>query len=160
MSTLRWMGKGALPVGLLLSLVLLPGKAQAVAKKPLLPGLEEALVLLDSSSGPHLPEAVKAVRGAIGVVTHKNLFSSGPPFPPAPLAPIPSLTPLERRILEPPGGLYVLYNRHKVQKAGHLLEAARKQLEGMPGSPPKAALMYVETALKEVHFFLLLPFLF
>jgi hypothetical protein len=169
MYTLRWMGKGALPLVLLASLLLLPpNRVQAAAKPPIIPALEEAEVLLNSCQGRHLPQATHATRKALGILTHKDLFRGPPLVPPrTPLSRLPPLSPLQELLLDPPGGLHVLYNRHKAEVALKLLTSAKKQLELRilllkqgPDAPDVVALPHVKRAIKEVRNFLLLPFIF
>jgi hypothetical protein len=179
MFTLRWVGKVLLPVGLLTGVLLVPGDAGAATKTPVVPTLEKALTLLESSQGKHLPEAVLNVRAALGDLGHQSAFTPMTPVfgfhnhhhfflnPKAPLAPLVRLSALEKDILEPPGGLFVLFNRRKVELALNDLKAAQGQLRANinalklpPNSAQAEALRHVTDAIIEVQAFLNIPFIF
>ncbi len=168
----RGLGKCRMPAALLLGLLPL-GDAEAKNQLPLKPTLEDAVKLLNSSSGKFLPDAVVKVRLAIGDLDNQQLFTPGSApggtFTPAvPLAPLPRVNGVEKFILEPPGGLYVLHNRAKVKKALKLLQAAEAQLNAQisktgPGNKRRAARNAVQNlkdAIKDVKEFLRQPFIF
>lgn len=131
MSVPRGLGKGGVLVGVLLGVLLSQNRAEARLTTPPKVSLQKALILLDTCKGPRLPEAVFQVRVAIGSLVHFRLFvrgtAPGNGFHP-PLAPIPKIKPIAKFILEPPGGLYVLYNRTKVLLAFKDLLAAERIL--------------------------------
>ena len=172
MRVMRGLGKCLVPLGLLLGLLLV-GDADAKTQLPIKPSLQEALKLLDTASGPHLPEAVLAVRAALGDLDNVNLFPPGTApgemvVPSVPLAPVPKLNPIEQFILEPPGGLYDLQNRYKVKLALKHLQAAQKLLNSQISSlgagdqrrADRWALQNVEAAITDVQEFLRIPFIF
>jgi hypothetical protein len=152
MRVVRRLGKCLFPLGLLLGLLVV-GEAEAKVQLPIQPALEAALTLLDTASGSNLPEAASAVRAALGDLGGSSSIS---------------LTSVEKFILEPPGGLYVLYNRYKVKSALKLLQSAESQLNSqiaaLPPGPQKsadmAALQNVKAAIKDVREFLRMPYLF
>ncbi len=130
---------GCLALGVLLGSLVLPGEAWAAKVLPPTVTLELALTYLNSAQGAHLPEAAAEVKGALETL-------GGPS--------------VSRKLPSPPGGLYVLYNRHLVKQAERLLLVAEKQLLARGGMRDKQAAQQVRKALREVEDFLLLPFIF
>jgi hypothetical protein len=156
MLTLRRMVDVVLPVAWVLGLPALPDSVQAASTLPVVPALDNAIAYLDVSSGPFLAEAAAKARTAVHLLQSRKPFWG--PRPPG---------AVELLVLDPPGGLFVLYNRRKVHQAQRQLKSAQAQLEQQiaqqklgPSSPQAQALQHVNGAIRDVKNFLALPFLF